>query len=101
MTNERIKETSVSQTLGNPTSAKWWLQSKTIWGALVTAAATLLPVIGPAIGLELPGEMVRQLGDQALVAIQAVSALLGTVLTIYGRVTATAALTRRDVMMRM
>ncbi|MBX9682510.1 MAG: TIGR02594 family protein [Hyphomicrobium sp.] len=82
-------------------ATKWWVQSRTIWGAIITAAATLAPVLGPAIGIQLPGDVVQQIGDQALNVIQALTGLAGTILTIYGRLTATSALTRRDISLRM
>ncbi|HPG89630.1 MAG TPA: TIGR02594 family protein [Hyphomicrobium sp.] len=81
--------------------AKWWGHSKTVWGALITTAATVLPVIGPLFGLHLPAEVITQIGDQAVVAIQAIAGLFGTLLTIYGRSTASAPLMRRDVNIRM
>lgn len=82
-------------------ATKWWLQSRTIWGAIITAAATLAPVLGPVIGIQLPSDVVQQVGDQALTVIQALTGLAGTILTIYGRLTATSALTRRDISLRM
>lgn len=66
-------------------AAKWWLQSKTVWGTLITAAATVIPVIGPLIGVEVPSEVIRQAGDQTVTAVQAVAGLVGTLLAIYGR----------------
>ena len=38
----------------------------TIWGALITALATVLPAIGPLVGLDITPELVRQLGDQVV-----------------------------------
>ena len=75
--------------------AKWWLQSKTLWGTLITAAATVVPVIAPAFGITLPADVIKTFGDQALNAMQAVAGLVGTILAIYGRLNATASLTRR------
>ncbi len=46
---------------------------------------TLIPVLGPAIGIDLPGEVIRQAGDQTISVVQAVTGLLGTLLAIYGR----------------
>ena len=82
-------------------NTKWWLQSKTIWGALITAAATVVPVLGPLIGIELPGEVVRQAGEQTISAIQALSGLFGTLLTIYGRLSATVPLVRMAVRLKV
>lgn len=83
------------------TQGKWWAQSKTIWGTLITAAATVLPLIGPLIGIELPAEIIRQFGDQALSVVQAVAGVVGTLLTIYGRLNAALPLARRDMLVRL
>lgn len=64
---------------------KSWTQSKTIWGALITAAATVIPVLGPVIGIDLPGDVIRQAGDQTISVFQGLAGLFGTLLTIYGR----------------
>lgn len=90
--------------LGNApaaSSGKWWLHSKTMWGALITAATTVLPILGPLIGLNLPADVIKQFGDQALVVVQAIGGLFGILLTIYGRTQATGPLTRRDVSVRV
>lgn len=84
-----------------PAGGKWWVQSKTIWGALITAAAAVVPVLGPLIGINLPGEVIRQAGEQLFSAAQVFGALFGTLLTIYGRVSAVERLTRRDVNVRL
>jgi hypothetical protein len=87
-----------------PTStppAKWWASSMTIWGAVVTALSTVLPVIGPVLGLNIPPELIHQLGDQVVVLAQAVGGVAGTILTIYGRARATTALERRQVTLTM
>jgi hypothetical protein len=73
----------------------------TIWGAVVTALSTVLPVIGPVLGLNIPPELIHQLGDQAVVLAQAVGGVAGKILTIYGRVRATTALERRQVTLTM
>jgi uncharacterized protein (TIGR02594 family) len=76
---------------------KWWGHSMTIWGAAITALSTVLPTLGPLIGLDITPEVVRQLGDQAILAVQAAGGLAGTILTIYGRIRATTSLERRQV----
>ncbi len=73
----------------NDGASKSWTHSKTIWGALITAAATVLPVLGPVIGIDLPGDVIRQAGDQTISVVQAVTGLFGTLLTLYGRSKAT------------
>lgn len=80
---------------------KWWGHSKTVWGALITTLATVLPVIGPLFGLSLPADVITQIGNQTLVVVQAVAGLFGTLLTLYGRSTASVPLMRRDVNLRM
>jgi hypothetical protein len=84
-----------------PTPAKWWATSMTIWGAVVTTLSTVLPVVGPLVGLDIPPELIRQLGDQIVLLAQAAGGVTGTILTIYGRVRATTALARRQVTLTM
>ncbi len=81
--------------------SKWWAQSMTIWGALITAAATVAPTIGPRFGLDITPELIRLFGDQVVGTAQAGGGLLGTILTIYGRVRATTPLGRRQITMRV
>ncbi len=76
-------------------TTKWWGSSVTIWGALITAISTVLPALGPVLGIDLTGDIVRELGDQIVVTVQAVGGLIGTLLTIYGRVRATQPLVQR------
>jgi lysozyme family protein len=91
-------ETQMSDQTSTDTAAtgdagKWWAQSKTMWGTLITAAATVLPVLAPAIGVTLPADVIKTFGDQAVTAVQALAGLFGTVLAIYGRFKADTALT--------
>lgn len=72
---------------GNP-ELKWWGRSMTIWGALITAAATVLPTIGPLLGLDVSEAFIRELGQEVVRVAQAMAGLLGTMMTIYGRVRA-------------
>jgi len=92
--------------MANPTNAqsgsntdsddsKWWAHSKTLWGTLITAAATVIPALAPAIGVVLPADMITTFGDQAMTAVQAVTGLFGTLLAIYGRLKADTPLTLR------
>jgi len=76
-------------------SSKWWAHSKTMWGTMITAAATVIPVLGPALGITLPADVITTFGDQALTAVQALTGLFGTVLAIYGRLNAASPLTLR------
>jgi lysozyme family protein len=83
-----------TRNLDHPT--KWWGQSLTIWGALITGMSTVLPLVGPLVGVDITRDLVHQLGDQVVGVVQAVGGLVGTVLTIYGRTRATTRLERRD-----
>lgn len=84
-----------------PVLPKWWGDSMTIWGTLVTAAATVIPAFGPLIGLDLTPALVKQLGGQTLAVAQAVAGLAGTVIAIYGRARATQPLMRRDLSLKL
>lgn len=81
--------------------SKWWGHSLTVWGALVTAAAAVLPALGPLIGLEITSEMVRQLGGDVGAVAQAIAGVIGTLMTLYGRARATAPLARREMNVRL
>jgi uncharacterized protein (TIGR02594 family) len=81
------KETSM--TVNEP---KWWAQSLTVWGTVITALSTVLPIIGPFIGINISGALIANFGDQVTHILQAVGGLLGTILAIVGRFRATATL---------
>jgi hypothetical protein len=80
---------------------KWWGQSRTIWGAAITALSTVLPVVGPLIGVEIPAEVIRTVGDQVVTVVQAVGGIVGTALTVFGRMRATSQLVRREVLVQL
>jgi hypothetical protein len=80
-----------------PQPAKWWGHSVTVWGTLMTALATVLPLLGPALGLDIKPELIRQLGDNLTLTAQAVAGLAGTIMALYGRTVATSRLERRNV----
>lgn len=88
--------TSETQTAG-----KWWGQSITIWGAIITGLSTVLPALGPVLGIDITGEMVRELGDNIVVTVQAVGGLIGTLMTIYGRARASTPLAQRSVQLKL
>ena len=77
--------------------SKWWGRSITIWGVLITALSTVLPALGPVIGLDITAELIRQVGDQVVVVVQALGGLAGTILAIWGRFRATSSLERKQV----
>ena len=80
---------------------KWWVTSRTLWGAFITALAAVLPALGPLLGFTVPPELIHQLGDQVLLVAQALVGLAGIVLTIYGRVRAITPLERRRVILKL
>ncbi len=82
-------------------AVKWWGQSLTVWGTIITAASTVIPVLGPLIGIDITGEMIRQLGTQSVQVVQAIGGLAGTIMTVYGRVRATTRLELRAVTLQV
>jgi uncharacterized protein (TIGR02594 family) len=83
------------------TAPKWWGESLTIWGTIVTTLSTVLPVVGPLIGLDVTGEMVRDLGQNLTQLVQALGGVIGIIMTIAGRLRAVQPLIRRDVVIKM
>ena len=81
--------------------AKWWGESMTMWGVVVTGLSTVLPVLGPVFGLNITAELIRQLGDNVVLFGQAAGGLVGTIMTIYGRARATTTLERRQITLNM
>lgn len=65
---------------------KQWYQSKTVWGALVAVAASLLH----AIGWDLTPDVQNDIADLAI----AVSGIVGGALSIYGRIAASTVIGR-------
>ena len=84
-----------------PKTAKWWGHSLTVWGAIVTAMAAVLPALGPVVGLDISSEIVRQIGGDSGSIVQAVAGVIGTIMTLYGRARATMPLVRRDMNVRV
>lgn len=83
------------------TETKWWGQSMTIWGAVVTTVATVLPSVLQALGYDISGELIRSLGDQIGKSVQAVAGVIGIAMTIWGRLRAKAPLERREMVVRL
>lgn len=77
-------------------NGKWWGHSKTIWGTLITVVSTVLPTLGPLIGIDLPADLVKEIGEKTLLALQAVGGLIGALMAIYGRVRADEPIARRN-----
>ena len=80
---------------------KWWGESLTIWGAIVTALSTVLPVISPLFGFDITAEVIRQFGDNIAQLIQIIGGVTGTSMTIFGRVRATSRLGRRNLNLKL
>lgn len=83
------------------TTTKWWGQSVTVWGTLVTLITTVLPAVAPLLGLTISPSAAQALGDQALLVIQAVGGLAGTIMALWGRSRATTPLTRRTITLNL
>ena len=83
------------------TDPKWWGDSQTIWGAIVTGLAAVVPVLGPAIGVTISADTVHLGADQMTAIVQAVIGLAGTIATIRGRIRATQPLTQRMITVKI
>jgi uncharacterized protein (TIGR02594 family) len=92
------QETALTTTrVADEIAPKWWGNSLTIWGTLITAASTVLPALGPLIGLDITAEMIRDIGLGMTQLVQALGGVIGTVLAIYGRARAIQPLSRRPI----
>jgi uncharacterized protein (TIGR02594 family) len=87
-------------TVPSDVTPKWWGNSMTIWGTLLTAITTVLPAIAPLFGLDITGEMIVGLGHSLTALFQAIGGVAGTVMAIYGRIRATQPLMRRPLSLR-
>lgn len=67
---------------------KWWGHSLTIWGTIVTVLSAVLPALAPVTGVDVTGDMIQDVGRDTVEAVQAVGALIGTLMTVYGRMRA-------------
>jgi uncharacterized protein (TIGR02594 family) len=81
--------------------AKWWGHSLTIWGIIITGLSTVLPAIGPALGINITADLIHQLGDNVVAVAQALGGLAGTGMAIYGRLRTSTPLERRQVTLSM
>lgn len=80
---------------------KWWASSMTVWGAVITGVATVLPTVAPLAGVDIGRDLAQQLGDDAIRIVQGVSGVAGLLLTIYGRVRAARPLERPVVSLKL
>jgi lysozyme family protein len=85
----------------NQAEPKWWGNSLTIWGTIITALSTVLPVVGQLMGLDVSSEIIQNFGDQVSHVLQGVGGVLGTVMAVYGRLRATAPLQQRLLTIRL
>lgn len=72
-----------------PNAGKWWGHSVTIWGTIVTILSTVVPALAPVTGIDVSGDLVQNAGEQVVDTVQTVGTLIGTLMTIYGRLRAT------------
>ena len=78
-----------------PNGGKWWGHSVTIWGTLITVLSAVLPALAPVTGIDVTGDLVEDAGEQVVETVQAVGALVGTLMTIWGRMRATQPIDRK------
>jgi lysozyme family protein len=83
-----IKPYDASETKG------WW-QSMTIWGTLLTAITTVLPLVGVVLGVSISAEFAEQISRDIVLVVQAIGGLVGTLMALVGRTRATALLQAR------
>ena len=86
---EPTQSQETSMTNGEP---KWWGQSLTIWGTIVTTLATVLPIVGPFVGFNISGALIVQFGDQITRVLEAMGGVVGVLMTVVGRFRANAPL---------
>ena len=97
-TERRLPESPAERV---PVGPKWWGESLTIWGALLTGLTTVAPAVLAAFGIDLPIGLAQQLGRDVVAVAQAVGGLVGTLMTIVGRARASAPIERRSVSFRL
>jgi uncharacterized protein (TIGR02594 family) len=85
---EGDNDMTTTTTPADAASGKWWGHSITIWGTIVTILSTVLPALAPVTGVDVDGDLVQDAGSQVVEAVQAVGTLVGTLMTIYGRLRA-------------
>lgn len=100
-TKSSTKKDAKPMTPSNDQLSKWWGESLTIWGAIVTALSTILPVLGPFIGIDVTAGMIQQFGEIVTQLIQIIGGLTGTAMTFYGRARADTRLARRPLELKI
>ncbi len=81
-------DTDMTTSTTDTGNGKFWGHSLTIWGTIVTVLSSVLPALSPVTGVDISGELVQTAGRDVAEAVQAIGALVGTLLTIYGRMRA-------------
>lgn len=74
---------------------KSWWQSMTIWGTVLTAITTVLPLVGVALGVAITPDIADRIGQDIVLVVQALGGLIGTLMALFGRARATALLQTR------
>jgi lysozyme family protein len=97
MTDASDTEPTSTDPATQPSPAKWWGQSMTVWGVIITSLSAVLPIVGQVFGINITADLIQQLGDSVVHFGQAGAALVGVVLTIWGRVRAIQPLARKQV----
>lgn len=93
-TREGDHDMTTTTTTSSEAQQKWWGHSMTIWGTIITMLSVVVPAAAPVTGVDISGDEVRNAGEQTVEAIQAVGALVGTLITIVGRMRASAPLAK-------
>jgi uncharacterized protein (TIGR02594 family) len=99
--SQTMPDTSSSPLPLPSVDAKWWGNSLTIWGTLITAASTVAPTVLAVFGIDIPSSLIDQLGTDVVTLAQALGGLVGTVMTIVGRTRAALPLARRPMSLRL
>ncbi|MBX9861584.1 MAG: TIGR02594 family protein [Hyphomicrobium sp.] len=86
--NTEQGDADMNLTPSMPSDGKWWGHSLTIWGTIVTVLSSVLPALAPVTGIDVTPDLIESAGRGVVETVQAVGALIGTLLTIYGRVRA-------------
>ncbi len=94
-------DTAMTTSATPASGTKWWGHSLTVWGAIVTALAAIVPALGPVAGIDISSDMVRQLGGEIGGIVQALTGIVGTLMTLIGRARASTQLVRRDMSLRL
>jgi uncharacterized protein (TIGR02594 family) len=76
------------------TETKSWWQSMTVWGTLLTAITTVLPVFGVLVGISITPDIADRLGQDIVLVVQALGGLIGTIMALFGGSRAVALLSR-------